>query len=710
MHKQTMPLIKKMSKQPNVSTLNKTSKRNLFVDSSTSNQKKIIDTFQNVRLKQQTQALSELSDDNNDLNMVGGIGEFVSEYSDNPSLTDSVILETAIREYARDDEDIVRPIRSFGHFGGTHKYTLNQINDDYDNYDTMIGGFNDKNTTQTERPMRNTGRQKQKTEFADVELDICKYPICREILMDDSDLIDCTNKKVSSVLHTDTSYAQFALGFNHWLHASKNKTDVFKTFIGKKHVYHVLNGYEHNIDDYSESIANESSKFFEVSKLVIQSRTFHKIWEILMYFDLIDPLSKKFVSTHLSPAPSSVLQAVMGFREKFCKDSKNDRYFYIPSKDLNDEYRKSDAEFVKYISKDKRVTSINRVNSLKQSVAETIKNVDTKVDLVTGGYWNEWNTENIQEQICASYLLEQIVSALNIQKKGGDFILKMYETYTKISLKLILLLKSLYENVYIIKPLTSRESNSDRYVVCRKFKHDSSEIQPMIDGLISVLEKLDEIPKEKKSSMFLDDLFLDIKIPNSLSINMICINTEIANHQFKVINKMITYIEGSNYYGELYTKYRTRQIDLTKFWIETFLIEDLDKIKSKTSNMLDSALKNQSIEFERMTTQLIGYDVAKPKIKENNIAKQSRSKPLSKTPKSRSDSKTGSKTPKSKSDSKTGSKTPKSKTSKSKTPKSKTSKSKTPKSKSDSKTGSKTPKSKSDSKTGAKRKTKKIDM
>ena len=47
---------------------------------------------------------------------------------------------------------------------------------------------------------------------------------------------------------------------------------------------------------------------------------------------------------------------------------------------------------------------------------------------------------------------------------------KIFDIFTQATIDLLYLLSLLYEKVYIIKPNTSRIANSEKYVVCKKFK------------------------------------------------------------------------------------------------------------------------------------------------------------------------------------------------------------------------------------------------
>jgi hypothetical protein len=59
--------------------------------------------------------------------------------------------------------------------------------------------------------------------------------------------------------------------------------------------------------------------------------------------------------------------------------------------------------------------------------------------------------------------------ALLMQKQGGSFILKIFDSFMRHSIDILYILSSFYDKVYIIKPHTSRYANSEKYIVCKGF-------------------------------------------------------------------------------------------------------------------------------------------------------------------------------------------------------------------------------------------------
>lgn len=75
----------------------------------------------------------------------------------------------------------------------------------------------------------------------------------------------------------------------------------------------------------------------------------------------------------------------------------------------------------------------------------------------------------------AKLFLGEIVTALHIQDIHGKFILKIYDVGFELTRQLILLLSLYYVRVKIIKPITSRPGNSEKYLLCEDFRGISEE-------------------------------------------------------------------------------------------------------------------------------------------------------------------------------------------------------------------------------------------
>jgi hypothetical protein len=81
-----------------------------------------------------------------------------------------------------------------------------------------------------------------------------------------------------------------------------------------------------------------------------------------------------------------------------------------------------------------------------------------------------------------------------MQKKGGYFVLKIFDIFSKLTVDMLYLLSSLYGEVYITKPHTSRLANSEKYIVCKNFLlDDSSGLYEVFCNEFSKLDTTEEI-------------------------------------------------------------------------------------------------------------------------------------------------------------------------------------------------------------------------
>jgi 23S rRNA U2552 (ribose-2'-O)-methylase RlmE/FtsJ len=390
------------------------------------------------------------------------------------------------------------------------------------------------------------------------------------------------------------SYPLFSLGYHSFLHRTKNAMEITKNLETKNKFYYVVNPFEHNISDYPEDINSITKKYFNITKddPNIMSRAFYKMWEILYYFDIASDPNMTYAA--LAEGPGSFLQAVIKFREKFNFDMNKDKYFGVtihPEENKNIEMGKQFTNYykkkypdllniyktypketaIKYKSRSNGdITDVKTISLFKKEIAKT-KNY---ADLVTADGGFEWDDENYQEQEAYMLILGEIIGALRVQNKNGHFVLKIFETFTITSLKMIYLLSSFYEKTYICKPTFSRESNSEKYLICKKFKSDQKKDKTKLDERINQLENILESMKTKD---FIQDIFPDMILPNEYIDIFKFININIANKQQIMINKIVTYIKNNNYFGDMFHSYRDEQIKASKWWTDTFYTTQLDK-------------------------------------------------------------------------------------------------------------------------------------
>ena len=411
-------------------------------------------------------------------------------------------------------------------------------------------------------------------------------PFVFKIPNGNSDFLNKNNEKI--IFSNNINQPLFSLGFHSFLHRTKSAMEITNK-LESKNFYYVVNPFEHKISDSKEDISNEYLKYFNVKdEPKTLSRAFFKMWEMIVLFDLAR--NKNFSYAAVAEAPGSFIQAILKFREKFKLEVKNSKFFSVTIHNEKDNFINMSKQFLgyynkkypellnvhktytvnsskKYKSRDNGdVTDIKTISLFKKDITEK----GNFVNLVSADGGFKWVDENYQEQEAYILILGEIITALRVQAKEGDFVLKIFETFTHVSIKLIYLISSFYEDCYIYKPYFSRNSNSEKYLICKNFKFnpDSKELNDKITILENIL-------KQANSKLFVNDIFPSFKVPDEYVSIFKYINISIANTQQIIINKIITYIKGNNYFGEKYHNYKDEQIKANKWWIENFFINEL---------------------------------------------------------------------------------------------------------------------------------------
>lgn len=176
---------------------------------------------------------------------------------------------------------------------------------------------------------------------------------------------------------------------------------------------------------------------------------------------------------------------------------------------------------------------------------------DNKCHLVTGDGGFDYSTDyNSQEINSYKLLYSEIYIALNIQKMGGNFVLKVFDLFNYKTLQLLYILYNTYSSVFIFKPSTSRLSNSEKYIICRNFNGDK-----IVNIKNIMLKYYDRC----------EDLY--INIPESFITDIVDYNNIFTENQIKVIDsviKNINKIKSNSLTASL------EQIELAKKWCRDY--------------------------------------------------------------------------------------------------------------------------------------------
>ena len=138
-------------------------------------------------------------------------------------------------------------------------------------------------------------------------------------------------------------------------------------------------------------------------------------------------------------------------------------------------------------------------------------------DIVTADGGFDFTTDFInQEYNFTRLFICEIVLALNLQKLGGNFVIKCFDLTNILSLKIFYILCHHYEKVIISKLHTSRKTNSERYIICKNLQ---SYVEPsIIKNLFNVILKWDNIIKNNIKLIDIFDFDLNKTFLNKLEV------------------------------------------------------------------------------------------------------------------------------------------------------------------------------------------------
>ncbi len=207
------------------------------------------------------------------------------------------------------------------------------------------------------------------------------------------------------------------------------------------------------------------------------TKDYYKYFEILKYFNIARDSPEAGSSAHFGESSLNSVKALCYFLPKTNWYANIEKQVQpIKTKQQN----KSQTDLNKLLESDLEGATddkgysrlihfdpnLNTLENLK-NFRETVNKVDIVIGDCTGDTSHDPNN---QEQLVFYLLFAQIVTALQMQLQNGHLIIKIFDTITRPTCQLIYYLTNFYEHVSIIKPRTSRYTNSEKFFVARKFK------------------------------------------------------------------------------------------------------------------------------------------------------------------------------------------------------------------------------------------------
>jgi len=337
--------------------------------------------------------------------------------------------------------------------------------------------------------------------------------------------IFCTEKEASPIPVISNSLSEYLYETKKKLDEREKDWDIFKKYTNPYEYIHTPIPYKKKC----------------ISKYKPLSRSYFKMVEMVNTFNLHFD-SKPIKSFHLAEGPGGFIEAMVALRK--CP---YDIYVGMTINDDNNQdpnipgWKKTDA----FLRQNKNVYietgSDNTGNILSlENFVYCKETYASSMDLITGDGGFDFSMDfNNQEIHIAKLLFGQIAYAVIMQKKGGSFILKIFDCFMQHTIDLLYILSSFYEKVYIMKPNTSRYANSERYIVCKDFVFSS--IEKFYPFIFKAFEKMLSLENDVYIHRF-----LNIPLSYCFIIKLEEYNAIIGQQQIENIHYTISLIENKH--------------------------------------------------------------------------------------------------------------------------------------------------------------------
>lgn len=225
------------------------------------------------------------------------------------------------------------------------------------------------------------------------------------------------------------------------------------------------------------------------------SRSYFKLWEILCDFGLIDEASlhQPIQTAHLAEGPGGFVEAMCNYRRSHNVDNtcNDDVYFGMT---LIDEHN---ADVPDWSKAHKLMTTFPQIK-LHRGRDDTgdlykVENIHALVedagkqscDLVTGDGGIDYSHDYAkQEELSQRLLVAQVYAGLLLVKPTKHFVCKLFDTNARFTQEVLWLLSVVFDVVHLVKPLTSRVANSERYVVACGYRGCAQEVEKYVRDLL----------------------------------------------------------------------------------------------------------------------------------------------------------------------------------------------------------------------------------
>jgi hypothetical protein len=328
-------------------------------------------------------------------------------------------------------------------------------------------------------------------------------------------------------------------------------------------------------------IPNKRKKSDSIALYDPLSRSYFKMVEIIFDFKLlnINTIDELFNSAHIAEGPGGFMEATYNLSHNLNKFKDYKHYgitLYSNNKDIPgwnkaNSFINSDSDVKISYGKDDTGDIYNEENIIE--FRNFVGGNTCQIVTADGGF--DFSLDfNKQEQLSYRLIFCEIVCALSVQKIGGHFVCKMFDTFNISSVKLLYFICFFYDEVYLNKPLTSRPANSEKYIIAKNFKGIDQDYLNFLYDVIKYWKNIDN-PND------IMDIF-DDNIPEYFIKSINEYNKINSKQQIVTINSTINIMNDTNKLS-FFNKIIERQIEAAKEWCEKYR----EKINMKSNFIIE---------------------------------------------------------------------------------------------------------------------------
>ena len=340
-----------------------------------------------------------------------------------------------------------------------------------------------------------------------------------------------------------------------------------------------------NTYEYIHTIIPNSKH--SISKVKPLSRAFFKLVEICNTREVFENYKDDIKSFHLAEGPGGFIEAMTHLRF-----NDNDTYYGMTLIDRENDNVPGWKKSALFLRKNPNIVievgGDNTGNLYSPCNLDYCqKKYQGVIDFITADGGFDFSVDfNKQELLAMRLVLSEVIYAIVMQKQGGVFVLKLFDTFLKGTVDIIFLLSCLYESVHIIKPHTSRTANSERYLVCKGFKGAvSSELIAKLRAILVILNN------PQINTLTIGSL-LDIDLPYYFKKRIEEINAILGSQQIDNIQTTLRFIENKERKGEKIQQMKNMNIQKCITWCET---NNIPHYKSNTTGNIFMGDTNKKI-------------------------------------------------------------------------------------------------------------------